>query len=62
MRMCLRCEKEILEGEEFMVAVDRPYLHLWLHKECFKTLDFTELIVKIKEYIVRNSIKYRNMV
>lgn len=53
MRMCLKCEKEIIKGEEFMIAVDRPYMNLWLHRKCFKTSDFSELVEKIREYLIR---------
>ena len=62
MQTCLMCNEELLFNDRFMLAVDRPYLNLWIHKECFKTHTYKDFIKKISEYIVKNDIKCENVV
>jgi hypothetical protein len=46
-RYCLYClskgkskeESEIILGDYQMVAIERPYINLWFHKECYKNIN-----------------------
>ncbi len=37
--ICIVCRKELrLEDDKFMLALDRPYLNLWVHKSCWNQI------------------------
>lgn len=39
---CIYCKvnkpKRKINGEFFMIAMDRPYKNVWIHRECYKKL------------------------
>lgn len=35
-QICPECKKEVTSKEYFMVALERPYMNLFFHKDCFK--------------------------
>lgn len=37
-RKCFKCEKE-LDGDLFMLGLDRPHVNLWFHRDCFEGID-----------------------
>ena len=39
MNNCFYCDLIISEADnKFMYGLDRPYINLWFHKDCFKIL------------------------
>lgn len=38
--VCPVCDKHIEKGEKkYMVALERPYMNLYFHSDCYETLD-----------------------
>ena len=39
-KKCFLCRKDLNEfGGVFMLGLDRPYVNLWFHRECFDTVE-----------------------
>lgn len=53
LRYCLKCQvegksrkKSKIEGMGKMVALDRPYINLWFHTDCFASIQSNKELVK----------------
>ena len=58
MRLCIKCEKKIDDADYKMIAVDVPYVNIYLHKVCYIEMggydrivaDFTENTALVYNY------------
>ena len=58
---CFKCEKEI-DGLKSILPLDRPYVNLFMHRDCYKSIDDELLYVieneeRIVEYIYALDLK-----
>lgn len=40
---------KIKTGDSFLVALEKPYMNLYAHKQCFKELSYAELLHILQE-------------
>ena len=59
-RICIICERDIGDSPKRMIPIEKPYLNLWIHTDCYVNYpdDFNEYL---KKYIETNT-KSRKMV
>lgn len=52
---CPVCQSEIFfEDDKFMLGIERPYMNIWFHKDCFNPnrSDYVEYILSNADYII----------
>lgn len=49
--LCIHCGKDITVGDHFMYGLDRPYINIFFHIDCFKKIGGLD---KIDEYLAEN--------
>ena len=47
--ICFHCKKEI-EQERMMIALDRPYLNLFFHRECYNLYVEADVFAYLGKY------------
>lgn len=60
MKMCPICEKDIQKTDDkFMVALDKPYLNVFFHRECYLLIE-SDLLNMLEKVIL--PLFYKKMV
>jgi len=50
--ICIVCKKEVLEEQpKYMIALEKPYINLYVHRECKNLVTLEFLQENLLEYI-----------
>lgn len=56
-KICILCKKEILlEDLKYMIALEKPYLNLIVHRDCYNSCD------NLKEFLSNSLEEYLNLI